>query len=47
MEISNARGDTVKIVFDEPELNQPLDDAVLNPSLDGIDVLPLTAFRGL
>lgn len=47
MEISNARGDTVKIVFDEPELNQPLDDAVLNPSLDGIDVLPLAAFRGL
>ncbi len=47
MEISNAKGDSVRIVFDEPEINQPLEDAVLNPSLDGVDVLPLTAFRGL
>ena len=47
IEISNAKGDSVRIVFDEPEINQPLEDAVLNPSLDGVEVLPLTAFRGM
>jgi hypothetical protein len=47
IEISNAKGDSVKIVFDEPEINQPVEDGVLNPALDGVDVLPLTAFRGL
>jgi hypothetical protein len=47
IEISNAKGDTVRLIFDEPELNQPVDDAVLTPALEGIDVLPLTAFRGL
>lgn len=47
IEISNAKGDSVRIVFDEPELNQPLDDIVLNPALEGVQVLPLSAFRGL
>jgi outer membrane biogenesis lipoprotein LolB len=47
IEISNAKGDSVRIVFDEPEINQPVEDAVLNPALEGVDVLPLTAFRGL
>jgi len=47
IEMSNVRGDTVRIVFDEPEINQPLEEAALSPSLDGIEVLPLAAFRGL
>jgi outer membrane biogenesis lipoprotein LolB len=47
IEISNAKGDAVRILFDEPELNQPVEEEVLNPSLEGVDVLPLTAFRGL
>jgi hypothetical protein len=47
IEISNAKGDTVRLLFDEPEVNQPVDDAVLTPPLEGVDVLPLTAFRGL
>jgi len=47
IEISNAKGDTVRLLFDEPEVNQPVEDAVLTPTLEGVDVLPLTAFRGL
>lgn len=47
IEISNAKGDSVRIVFDEPELNQPVEDIVLTPALEGVNVLPLTAFRGL
>jgi outer membrane biogenesis lipoprotein LolB len=47
IEISNAKGDTVRILFDEPEVNQPVEDSVLTPVLDGVDVQPLTAFRGL
>lgn len=47
IEMSNARGDMVRIVFDEPELNQPLEEAALSPSLDGVEVLPLAAFKGL
>ncbi|MDD2319650.1 MAG: outer membrane lipoprotein LolB [Geobacteraceae bacterium] len=47
IEISNAQGDSVRILFDEPELNQPVEEAVLTPSLEGMEVFPLTAFRGL
>lgn len=47
IEMSNAAGDRVRIVFDEPELNQSLDDDVLTPSLTGMTVLPLTAFTGI
>ncbi|RQW87145.1 MAG: outer membrane lipoprotein LolB [Geobacter sp.] len=47
IEISNTRGDSVRILFDEPELNQPVEEVVLNPSLGGVDVLPLSSFRGL
>jgi YD repeat-containing protein len=47
IEISNSNGDSVRILFDEPELNQPVEEGVLIPSLEGVDVLPLSAFRGL
>lgn len=47
IEMSNARGDQVRIVFDEPEINQPVEEAALSPSLEGIQVLPLTEFRGM
>lgn len=47
IEISNAKGDTVRILFDEPEVNQPVEDGVLTPALEGVEVLPLSAFRGL
>ena len=44
--IGNRRGDTVKIVFDEPEINRPVEAIAINPNLDGITVLPLTEFKG-
>jgi hypothetical protein len=47
IEMSNSLGDTVKIVFDEPEINQPVEEAALTPSLEGVEILPLAAFRGL
>ncbi len=47
IEMHNALGDRVRIVFDEPELNQPLNDDVLTPSLNGMTILPLTAFTGI
>lgn len=47
IEMSNMQGDTVRIVFDEPETNQPLEEAALNPLLEGVEVLPLTEFKGL
>lgn len=47
IEMANRQGDTVKIVFDEPELNQPVEDAVLNPNLEAVELRPLADFRGL
>jgi len=47
VEMSNPRGDMVRIVFDEPEINQPVEEAALAPSLDGVDIRPLAEFRGL
>lgn len=46
IELGNRRGDTVRIVFDEPEINQAVEDAALTPNLQGITVLPLTDFKG-
>ena len=46
LEIKNGRGDTVRIVFDEPEINAPVENAVLTPNLEGISVLPLSEFKG-
>ena len=46
IELSNRRDDTVRIVFDEPEVNQPVEEAALKPNLEGITVLPFSEFRG-
>ncbi|HET6418644.1 MAG TPA: outer membrane lipoprotein LolB [Geobacteraceae bacterium] len=47
IELHNGQGDTVKVAFDEPEINQPVEDSALVPKLDGIKVLPITDFKGL
>lgn len=44
--ITNSYGHTVRIVFDEPEINTPVDTAALTPNLEGIAVLPLSDFKG-
>lgn len=46
IELSNWRGETVQITFDEPEVNTPVEDAALTPVLEGITVLPFSAFQG-
>jgi len=47
IEMRNRLGDTVKIAFDEPEINLPVDEAALAATLDGITILPITDFKGL
>jgi outer membrane lipoprotein-sorting protein len=46
IEMFNRLGDRVKVSFDEPEVNTPVDDAALVPSLDGMKVLPISDFKG-
>ena len=46
IELSDQAGNEVKITFDEPEVNNPLDDAALTPDLAGVKVLPFTEFTG-
>lgn len=45
--MANSRGDTVKMLFSEPDINAPLDDAVLTPDLEGMETLPLSEFKGI
>ncbi|HEY6837948.1 MAG TPA: outer membrane lipoprotein LolB [Geobacteraceae bacterium] len=47
VELTNQRGDAVRIVFEEPEVNQPTDEAALSPNLEGLTVLHLSAFTGM
>jgi len=47
IEMANRQGDAVKIVFDEPEVNQPVEESALVPVLEGVEVRPLAEFRGL
>jgi hypothetical protein len=46
IEMFNRMGDKVKVSFDEPEVNTPVDDAALVPALDGMKVLPINDFKG-
>ena len=46
VEMSNRRDDTVRVVFEEPEVNQPVDESLLKPNLEGMTVLPFSAFQG-
>jgi hypothetical protein len=46
IEFSDNRGSRVKVTFDEPDINIPLDEDALSPKLDGITLLPLASFKG-
>jgi len=46
IEFTDNKGSRVKVKFDEPEINKPLDAATLRPKLDGITLLPLASFKG-
>jgi len=46
LEIKNNLKDSVRIVFDEPEINTAVENSALTPTLEGITVLPLSDFKG-
>ncbi len=46
IEITSATGERVRLTFSDPEVNQPVDDTMLKPNLEGVKVLPFAAFRG-
>lgn len=47
VEFSDSHGVRVKIAFDEPEVNAPLDESALTPALEGMTVMPLAGLKGL
>ncbi len=47
VEVQNRYGAKVRIVFDEPQLNAPVEDSTLKPDLTSLQVLPLADFKGL
>jgi len=44
--IESRFGATVRIVFNEPQINLPVDDSTLAADMEGIRVLPLSEFKG-
>ncbi len=42
IEYRNQRGGSLKIAFDEPEVNRPVEDQALQPHLDGYTILPIS-----
>lgn len=45
--IRNASGGEVRIVFDEPQLNAPVEASQLRPELSGMALLPLSEFKAM
>lgn len=46
IEINAAEGSRLVLAFDDPELNRPIESAILKPMLDGYQILPLAELRG-
>jgi hypothetical protein len=44
--VSSSFGTTVKISFDEPQINLPVEESALTPTLEGLNILPLAEFKG-
>ena len=47
IEFIDRNGARVKITFEEPEINKPVDNAALVPNLEGITILSLANFKGM
>lgn len=47
VEVQNRHGAKVRMVFDEPQLNAPVEESMLKPDLAGFTVLPLAEFKSL
>lgn len=46
IELGNPAGDTVRVIFEEPEVNRPVAETALTPDLSGLTVLTLAEFTG-
>ncbi|HEX8960721.1 MAG TPA: lipoprotein insertase outer membrane protein LolB [Geobacteraceae bacterium] len=46
IELTDSRGNMVTVVFEEPEVNKPVEEAALAPRLEGVTVLPFSEFHG-
>lgn len=47
IEFSDRQGVRVKMSFEDPDINKPVDDAALTPNLEGMTLLPLAAIKGM
>jgi hypothetical protein len=47
IEFTDRNGLRVKVTFDEPEINKPLENTALTPNVEGITILPLASFKGM
>jgi outer membrane lipoprotein-sorting protein len=41
IEVVTGEGSRLKLTFDDPEVNQPIADEIMNPALEGMEILPL------
>ncbi|WP_298438176.1 outer membrane lipoprotein LolB [Geobacter sp.] len=46
IEFGDRAGTRVRITFDEPEVNRPVEEAALTPNLEGVTLLPLSSLKG-
>lgn len=46
IEINAAEGSRLVLIFDDPELNRPIEAGILAPKLDGYKILPLKELNG-
>ena len=46
LDLRSNQDDRIRIVLDEPEINTPLDEAVFQPRLEGMKILPLSELKG-
>jgi hypothetical protein len=47
IEINASEGSRLVLTFDDPELNRPIENGILDPGVDEYKILPLKEFRGL
>lgn len=47
IEFGDRAGTRVKISFDEPEVNRPVEETALTPNLEGLTLLPLASLKGV
>jgi hypothetical protein len=46
IEINASEGSRLVLTFDDPDLNHPIENSILNPVLEGYELRPLAGFRG-